>query len=112
MGMTVSPDGAMAIVADTGNHAIRSISVCDNSVCEYGKWRGPCDVTYNGKCVACTKSINSTIMKKATPFNQDACEWECSVGQWQVISGMVAYSCSVLVHSCRLLRRLDNGTQI
>ena len=84
-GTTVSPDGAMAIIADTGNNVIRSFAICDDTMCEYGRWRGPCDVTYRGKCVECTKSINSTITKAATPFNQDACEWECSVGQWQVL---------------------------
>mmetsp|Transcript_60241 Transcript_60241/g.97620 ORF Transcript_60241/g.97620 Transcript_60241/m.97620 type:complete len:728 (+) Transcript_60241:46-2229(+) len=83
MGLKVTSDGALAVIADTGNNAIRSYAVCDNYECEFGKWRGPCDITYTGRCVACTKSINGTITRKALPFDEDACLWHCAVGHWQ-----------------------------
>jgi hypothetical protein len=114
-GLAVSPDGALAVIADAGNHAIRSLSICDNAVCEYGRWRGPCDVTYMGKCVGCTKSINSTITKAATPFNQDTCEWECSVGHWQVLHCTPRPPCSFSSRSeqgarvCLLMLPLECG---
>jgi hypothetical protein len=86
-GLAVSPDGALAVISDTGNRRIRSFGVCDNVPCVFGSWRGNCDVTYMGRCVPCTRSINSTITKAAEPFNQDACQWACSVGHWQYDRG-------------------------
>jgi hypothetical protein len=82
-GLAMSPDGAQLLIADTLNNLIRSFGACENVPCQLGSWRGDCDVIYMGRCVPCTKSINSTITKAADPFNQDTCKWECSVGHWQ-----------------------------
>jgi hypothetical protein len=82
-GLAISPDGEQLLIADTVNNLIRSVGACENVPCQLGSWRGDCDVIYMGRCVPCTKSINSTVTKAADPFNQDTCKWECSVGHWQ-----------------------------
>mmetsp|Transcript_2616 Transcript_2616/g.6306 ORF Transcript_2616/g.6306 Transcript_2616/m.6306 type:complete len:375 (+) Transcript_2616:1154-2278(+) len=89
----LSTDKDMILVGEYLGHRVRAITTCDNDVCAFGQWRGPCNAKNRGACLDCSKGTNSVFTAAATPFNQDACAWECSVG-FYLTAPLVCTACS------------------
>jgi len=78
--LAFTTDGEMFVVGEYGGNRVRAVVTCDNEVCPFGKWRGPCNSAIRGACLNCTKGTNALYTAAADPFNADACKWECLVG--------------------------------
>ncbi len=92
-----SSDGKMILVAEfagtTDGNKLRAIVVCENEVCPFGMWRGPCNAANRGACLNCTRAINSSYTAKADPFDQDKCAWQCNVGHY-LVAPLVCSPCT------------------
>lgn len=78
--LAFTSDGDMFVVGEYGGNRVRAVVTCDNEVCPFGKWRGPCNSAIRGECLDCTKGTNALYTAAAEPFNADQCKWECMPG--------------------------------
>ena len=54
---------------------------CETADCPAGEYRSACKAEAGAACVDCTtKPPNSRYTSAGTPFNSDACKWQCNEG--------------------------------
>ncbi|KAJ1469583.1 hypothetical protein T484DRAFT_1642577 [Baffinella frigidus] len=87
-GLGTATTGALSCTCVSG-YVLASTGGCEQCSkvpCATGEYRGPCTVSTQSACVACTNAIPSgaAYTGPGEPFNMNACLWACEEGRDQV----------------------------